>query len=209
MNEPSTETGPSSRGVQKPGVPISNLTVVGLGNPGQKFLHTRHNAGAMAVDRLAKKHAIAIATRRGDAKIGRGKIDGTEVTLALPMTYMNVSGGAVAPLVRRDGSGVSKILIVYDDVDLPLGRIRLRPDGSAGGHNGMRSVIASLGSDRFPRLRIGVGRPEAAGQNTIAYVIGQFRPDEANALDAALERAVACVETLVTQGLERAMNAFN
>ena len=111
--------------------------------------------------------------------------------------------------MRRDGSGASKILIVYDDVDLPLGRIRLRPDGSAGGHNGMRSVIASLGSDRFPRLRIGVGRPEAAGQNTIAYVIGQFRPDEASALDAALQRAVACMELLVTEGLERAMNAFN
>ncbi|MDA1095836.1 MAG: aminoacyl-tRNA hydrolase [Chloroflexi bacterium] len=209
MNEPLPGTGPSSRSVQKSGFPISNLTVVGLGNPGQKYTSTRHNAGAMAVERLAKKHAIAIATRRGESKIGRGQIDGNDVTLALPLTFMNVSGEAVAPLVRRDGSGASKILIVYDDVDLPLGRIRLRPDGSAGGHNGMRSVIASLGSDRFPRLRIGVGRPEAAGQNTIAYVIGQFRPDEASALDAALQRAVACMELLVTEGLERAMNAFN
>lgn len=183
--------------------------VVGLGNPGGRYRNTRHNAGGMAIEHLARKHAIAMDTRRANALVGTGSIEGTEVTLAIPQTFMNVSGGSVGPLARRTNTPTAKVLIVYDDLDLPLGKTRLRPYGSAGGHNGMRSVITALRTDRFPRLRIGIGRPEASGRDAIGHVLGRFSPDEEAMLNEALSRTAECVEALVGEGLERAMNRFN
>jgi PTH1 family peptidyl-tRNA hydrolase len=183
--------------------------IVGLGNPGRRFDNTRHNAGGMAVDRLARKYGIELKTRRANAHVGDGMIDGSEVTLALPQTFMNTSGESVGPLVRRTNTPTRKLLIVYDDLDLPLGKTRLRPEGSSGGHNGMRSVIAAIKTDDFPRLRVGIGRPESAGRNTIEHVIGRFLPDEETRLTEALDRTVECIESMVIEGFERAMNRFN
>jgi PTH1 family peptidyl-tRNA hydrolase len=183
--------------------------VVGLGNPGGRYRNTRHNAGGMAIEHLARKHTIAMDARRANALVGTGSIEGTEVTLAIPQTFMNVSGESIGPLARRTNTPVSKVLIVYDDLDLPLGKTRLRPYGSAGGHNGMRSVITALRTDRFPRLRIGIGRPEASGRDAIGHVLGRFSSDEEAMLNEALSRTAECVEALVGEGLERAMNKFN
>jgi PTH1 family peptidyl-tRNA hydrolase len=185
------------------------LMVVGLRNPSEKYGRTRHNAGAMAVERFAQRHRIAINLDRGKALAGRGALDGAEVVLVLPKTYMNVSGEAVGPLARKTGTPPSDVVIVYDDMDLPLGTIRLRPYGSAGGHNGMKSIIAALGTDRFPRLRVGVGRPDPSAKDAISHVLGSFRPDERDKLESVLERAADCIEVLLREGIERAMNKFN
>ena len=163
----------------------------------------------MAVQRLATKHDIPLATRRGKALVGAGSVSGSKVTLAVPQTFMNLSGESVGPLARRTNTPASRVLIVYDDLDLPLGRMRLRPHGSAGGHNGMRSIIAALGTDRFPRLRIGIGRPEAVGRDAIGHVLGRFGADEAEQLTRTLDTAVECIEVMLTENLERAMNRFN
>ncbi|MBI4235891.1 MAG: aminoacyl-tRNA hydrolase [Chloroflexi bacterium] len=184
--------------------------IVGLGNPGRAYSQTRHNAGAMAVGLLARRHHIAIDRRRGKAKVGEGAIGGAGVLLALPQTFMNASGEVVGPLVRWAGVPLQRLLVLYDDLDLPLGTIRLRPSGSAGGHNGMRSIMAALGGDEgFPRLRIGIGRPEEAGQDAISYVLAPFSSDQRPALAEALERAAAALEVLLAEGLERAMGRFN
>lgn len=141
--------------------------------------------------------------------MGEGTIGGARVLLALTQTYMNDSGEAVRPLVRRTGTPPSGLLVVYDDLDLPLGAIRLRPFGSAGGHKGMQSIIEALGTDGFPRLRIGIGRPEAAGQDAVSYVLAPFPPDQLPALQEALDRAAQAMEALVAEGVERAMSRFN
>lgn len=186
-----------------------DVLVVGLGNPGREYAKSRHNAGAMAVEILARQHRIALE-KRGKTRVGEGSIAGKQVLVALPQTFMNSSGEAVGPLVGRTGVSISNLLVVYDDMDLPLGVIRLRPYGSSGGHNGMKSIIAHLGhNDRFPRLRIGIGRPEQAGRDTISYVLDTFAPEERSELDDALGRAVQAIETICAEGLERAMNRFN
>ncbi len=192
-----------------PGDRAREYLIIGLANPGRRFDNTRHNAGGMAVQRFAQKHGIPLATRRANAITGTGSVSASQVTLAVPQTFMNASGESVGPLVRRTNTPISRVLIVYDDLDLPLGTTRLRPDGSAGGHNGMRSIIGALGTDRFPRLRIGIGRPEQAGRDAIGHVLGRFGADEASKVTEALDRAVGCIEVMVTEGLERAMNRFN
>lgn len=163
----------------------------------------------MAVQLLAKRHNIEFQQRSNGTVVGRGELSGRDVRLILPGTYMNVSGDAVAPMVRRFGKRLDSVLIVIDEMDLPLGTIRLRPYGSAGGHNGMRSIINALGTQDFPRLRIGVGRPVDAGSDTIKHVLSRFRPDEKKPLDAALDRAADCMELLIRDGIDEAMNKFN
>ena len=186
-----------------------SLLIVGLRNPGKGYSESRHNAGAMALSLLAKRHGISITQEQKRAITARGTINGADVRFILPQTYMNASGEAVRPLVRRTGTRLENLLIVYDDMDLPVGRIRIRPYGSAGGHNGMKSIIAALGSDQFPRLRIGIGRPDQKGRGAIDFVLGRFRSDERGLLDEALNRAADCMETFAGEGIERAMNVFN
>ena len=185
------------------------LLVFGLRNPTARYANTRHNAGAMAVQLLAKRHNIEFQQRSNGTVVGRGELSGRDVRLILPGTYMNVSGDAVAPMVRRFGKRLDSVLIVIDEMDLPLGTIRLRPYGSAGGHNGMRSIINALGTQDFPRLRIGVGRPADAGSDPIRHVLSRFRPDEKKPLDSALDRAADCMELLIRDGIDEAMNEFN
>ena len=189
--------------------PARPLLIFGLRNPTARYANTRHNAGAMAVQRLARRHDIEFQQRPNGSVVGRGALSGRDIRLILPGVFMNASGDAVAPVVRRFGRRLDSILIVIDEMDLPLGMIRLRPYGSAGGHNGMRSIISALGTQDFPRLRIGVGRPDDSDTNAIGHVLSRFRPDEQKRLDAVMERAADCMETIAQNGVEQAMNEFN
>ena len=180
--------------------------IVGLGNPGREYARTRHNVGFEVVDALAKRHRTRIIRRMGRALIARARIAGQDVTLAKPQTFMNLSGEAVGYMARREKIEPSEILVIYDDMDLPLGRIRLRPDGSSGGHKGMRSIIERLGTKEFPRLRIGIG---SADRDAVEHVLSRFRRGEREAARGAIQTAADAVEMILTDGLEAAMNLYN
>ncbi len=181
--------------------------VVGLGNPGPEYANTRHNMGFMVVDRLSRRHRIPMKSSQHGARVGAGEIKGEPVALAKPLTFMNVSGRAVAPLLQKYSLQPANLVVVYDDVDLPLGKIRLRARGSAGGHNGIKSIIASLGTMEFPRVRIGIGRSGKA--DMIDHVLSGFKPHEREEIDLALERAADAVEDILVRGIEPAMNTYN
>ena len=182
--------------------------IVGLGNPGRRYRLTRHNVGWEVIARLARRSGIAIDEEDGFCDVGRGSIGGHRVLLARPQTYVNVSGEAVRDLRRHHRLRPKDILVVLDDLDLPLGRLRLRPRGSAGGHNGLKSIIEALGTTDFPRLRVGIGRPPA-GVAPADHVLTRFAPEEQPLIEAALDRAAEAAEAVVAEGIERAMNRFN
>ena len=182
--------------------------IVGLGNPGLEYSATRHNVGFLLLERLAAKHRLRFTGKRAKSLVARGTLNGHDVALAKPQTYMNLSGEAVRELVRIYGLPPKALLVVYDDVDLPLGTIRLREGGGPGTHNGMRSIVDALGATDFPRLRIGVGMP-TNGQDLADYVLGLPTPEERTVLDEALGRSVEAVETFVRRGVGAAMNAYN
>jgi PTH1 family peptidyl-tRNA hydrolase len=181
--------------------------VVGLGNPGPEYSGTRHNVGFMVVDRLASRHRIAVKSNQSGARVGQGVIAEEPVALVKPLTFMNLSGRAVAPQLSKHSLQPNDLLVVYDDADLPLGKIRLRARGSAGGHGGLKSIIASLGSSEFPRVRIGIGR--SSGGDLVDHVLGGFRGTERELIDQALDRAADAVEYALAHGVEAAMNRFN
>jgi len=181
--------------------------IVGLGNPGPRYADTRHNVGFMLLDRLARRHGIEVTRRQCTALTGLGTISGERVCLAKPQTFMNLSGEAVACLCRFFKIVPSDLLIVYDDRDLPLGRIRIRQRGSAGGHRGVESIIDRLGTSDFPRLRIGIGRPQQ--MEAVQHVLTSFSTDEWPAIEGALDRAADAVEVALAEGLETAMNRYN
>lgn len=174
--------------------------IVGLGNPGPEYAGTRHNIGFDLVERLANAHRIQVRTAKHRALTGVGMVAGVPVALAKPLTFMNLSGQSVAPLARSYGIPPEHILVVADDMDLALGRLRLRGSGGSGGHNGHKSLIASLGTQDYPRLRIGIGKDEAV----LDHVLSKFHPDERPVVDEALKKAIGVVERLLTDGLERA-----
>ena len=181
--------------------------VVGLGNPGTRYRLTRHNLGFMVVDALAQRWRISVGGRRHDAELGTGEIETSRVVLAKPQTFMNASGESVAKLRRLYRLDPADILAVYDDLDLPLGKVRLRGDGGAGGHNGMASLITILGKG-FPRLRIGIGRPPG-GADPVGFVLEPFAPSELSTLQKVIERAADGVESWVRNGLASTMNVLN
>lgn len=182
--------------------------IIGLGNPGREYAANRHNVGFQCLDRLASRHRLHFSRVQSNALITTGRIGERGVVLAKPQGFMNVSGRPVASLVRFYQVALSDLLVVYDDIDLPFGALRLRTEGGAGGHNGMRSIIEQLGTQDFPRLRLGIGRPpgrrEAAG-----YVLENFTRAEAAAMEEAHARAVDAVETWLRDGIAAAMNQFN
>ena len=182
--------------------------IVGLGNPGPKYDRTRHNVGFLAVDELARRHGIAWRGRQARAEVAKGTINGIPVVLAKPQTFMNLSGESVSGLLNWHKIPVSRLIIVYDDMDLPLGTIRVRARGSAGGHNGMKSILQHLRSEEFARLRLGVERPPGAGEN-IDWVLGHFTKDEQRELQPALNNAADAVVFWLANGIDKAMNAFN
>jgi PTH1 family peptidyl-tRNA hydrolase len=180
--------------------------IVGLGNPGPEYERTRHNVGWQAVDAFAKKFRIDIAHHEKNALTGTGRVAGGSVLVAKPLTYMNLSGDAVRLLVNAYAETPAEMIVVYDDIDLPLGRLRIRQNGSAGTHNGMRSIIAELGTENFPRLRIGVGAPQGRLRD---YVLDEFAPDEKPIIDDAIKRTIDALVLFVHGDLRRAMNEFN
>jgi PTH1 family peptidyl-tRNA hydrolase len=181
--------------------------IVGLGNPGARYRLTRHNLGFMVVDALAERWRISMGGRRHDAELGTGTIDTTRVVLAKPQTFMNASGESVAKLRRLYRLQPAEILAVYDDLDLPLGRVRLRGEGGAGGHNGVTSLISILGKG-FPRLRIGIGRPPG-GSDPVGFVLEPFGEQEIATIRDAIAHAADGVESWVSNGLEPTMNVLN
>ncbi len=182
--------------------------VAGLGNPGGQYRGTRHNVGFEVVDLLAKRHGLAFEAAPADAVQAKWRTNGEVVLVAKALTFMNLSGPAIAELVRYYRVSLADLLIVSDDVNLPLGRLRLRPGGSEGGHNGLRSVADALGTVDYPRLRIGVGRGDA--QRDLAdHVLARFEADEQSGIEGAIARAADAVEAWIQQGFETAMNAYN
>jgi PTH1 family peptidyl-tRNA hydrolase len=181
--------------------------IVGLGNPGRKYRGNRHNIGFMAVDELAAAHKIEGSTVQNKAIVGNGRIHNKNVIIAKPQTYMNSSGDSVGPLARYYKVPPENVLVVYDELDLPFGTIRLRENGGAGGHNGMKSIINHLGQG-FPRVRLGIGRPP--GQMPVpAYVLQDFHKDDLPLLNDVLSEAVRAIETYLQDGIQLAMSRHN
>lgn len=182
--------------------------IVGLGNPGAEYEHTPHNVGFSLIDRLAHKHGIRVNRPEGNALVGVGKIAGAEAVLAKPLSYMNLSGGPVKTLLGKYEMTGADLLVAYDELDLPWGGMRMRPKGSAAGHKGVASIISSLGSDEFARLRLGIhpGRPIGSGAK---YVLRLFSKTELEELDQILERAAEVVELYMAEGVDKAMAVAN
>ena len=182
--------------------------IVGLGNPGAKYEGTRHNVGFATIDLIGRRHGVAFdAAPRGIEALG-GRWRAGDAVLAKPLTFMNNSGAAVIGLLQFYKIDVSDLLVVVDEVQLETGRIRIRPSGSAGGHNGLKSVIASLGTMAFPRLRIGVGRGDAR-RDLADHVLARFDADERAIIDEAVVRAADAAEAFMAEGVVAAMNLFN
>lgn len=181
--------------------------LVGLGNPGPEHAHNRHNVGFLCLDRLAERYGIGGWRRKHHALVAEGEVAGHPVVLAKPQTFMNLSGRAVRPLVRHYGVPLADLLVVHDDLDLELGVLRLRRQGSSAGHKGVQHIIDTLGSREFPRLRIGIGRP--ARGDPVDYVLSDFTLDESIVMDRALDRAVEAIVAWLKLGIEAAMNAYN
>jgi len=182
--------------------------IVGLGNPGRKYERTRHNAGFLAVDEIAVSLRAEVSQEKFHAQIGRVRIDSEESLLAKPQTYMNDSGRAVAAILRNTYATAADLVVIHDELDLPLGAVRVKSGGGHGGHNGLRSIIEHLGSSDFIRVRIGVGRPEA-GKDAADYVLSTFAAEERQVAEEAVRQAAKAAMAVVTQGLTKAMNLFN
>ena len=188
--------------------------IVGLGNPGMEYLLTPHNAGFMAVDRIAGICAVGVTNRRGQAETGRTRLMGYDVLLAKPETFMNRSGLSVAALLRELNLGIEDLIVLYDELAIPTGQIRIRERGSAGGHNGVKSISGVLGTEEWTRVRIGVGKPPTETGREIkaggtSYLLAPLRKGELAALDEGLDLAVRAVEAVLTKGVHAAMNEFN
>ncbi len=188
---------------------MSNIRVIaGLGNPGQKYARTRHNAGFMVIDALSELHGIPL-NRGGKNNVwGEGELGGRHVMLLKPQLYMNKSGQAMKALLGKKGTLPSEILVIYDDVNIDMGRIRLREKGSSGGHNGVSSIIEVFGSNEFPRLRLGVGRSEGNG-NMVGHVLGHFSKSEWGVWVDVVKAACDAVLVSTTSSVSDAMNKFN
>lgn len=181
--------------------------IAGLGNPGRQYAGNRHNVGFMCLDVLANSLGLRFGQRRARALLATGRLGEAGLLLAKPQTYMNLSGPSVAELVRFYRIPLASLLVVHDDLDLPLGRVRLRERGSSGGQKGLQSVIASLHTDQFPRLRLGIGRP--IQEPPEVYVLRDFAPDEKPIIAAAIDKAAEAIQVFVTEGIAVAMNRFN
>lgn len=182
--------------------------LVGLGNPGRVYARNRHNVGFMVIDALARQLNLGTPRLQMKALVSSGSLDGHKVILAKPQTYMNLSGEAVGSLVRYYKIPFAHLLVIHDDLDLPFGVIRLRPGGGAGGHKGLLSIMDRLGTQNFPRLRFGIGRPPGK-MDPADYVLQDFGVNEQPILELLIDRAVQAIHVFVTEGLDAAMNRFN
>jgi len=182
--------------------------IAGLGNPGAEYQQTPHNLGFMAVDLLARECGVELAHREAQALTAVARLEGVEVLLAKPQTYMNLSGMAVARLLEKYGLEVSDLIVLVDDAALPLGSLRIRPRGSAGGHNGLKSIIGALDSSEFVRVRMGVGPDEPIG-DMVSYVLGRFHRSDLETVSEMLSQACEAVHVILREGSQKAMNRFN
>jgi PTH1 family peptidyl-tRNA hydrolase len=182
--------------------------VVGLGNPTREYEGTRHNVGFSVIQRISDEYNIPVETKKHKALIGKGIIEGEKVILAKPQTYMNLSGESVRELLDYYKCDNSDLIVVYDDISLDVGRIRLRAKGSAGGHNGIKNIIAQLGTDVFDRIKVGVGE-KPKQMDLVDYVLGRFSKDELEIIREGTDRAAKAVAQIISQGIEKAMNEFN
>ena len=182
--------------------------VVGLGNPGPEYANTLHNMGFLAIDRLAERNGIRVSRPEAKALVGSGRISGCEAVLAKPQTFMNLSGTSVKPLAEKYGVQPGRVVLLYDELDLPWTGVRIRPKGSAAGHNGVSSVIRSLGTSDFPRIRLGI-HPGHPVRNGAEFVLSPLRKVQVDDLDELLDHAAAAVESMVAEGVEKAMTKFN
>jgi PTH1 family peptidyl-tRNA hydrolase len=190
--------------------------IVGLGNPGYLYSRNRHNIGFMCVQHLARMEGIRFDKKQGHARTGIGNIGRNRVVLARPQTYMNASGESVNSLMRKLNTIPTDLIVIHDDLDLPVGKIRLRLGGGSGGHKGIDSIIARLGTRDFYRVRVGVGRPDIAGDSdtdkeeaVISYVLADFTPEEKKIIDETIPGVSQAVVCLLTEGLNAAMNKYN
>lgn len=182
--------------------------IVGLGNPEKKYDGTRHNIGFAVLDRIADKYNISMDIKKHKGLCGKGSIEGEKVVLVKPMTYMNLSGECVRAVADFYKAGPQDILVIFDDISLEPGKIRIRAKGSAGGHNGIKSIIAHLGSEQFARIKCGIGE-KPKGYDLADYVLGHFSKDELEIIDSGIQRAQEACACILTQGIDAAMNKFN
>lgn len=182
--------------------------IVGLGNPGRRFARNRHNVGFQCLDRLAHVHQLTFDKRQGRGRLALGRIEGRSVVLLKPQTFMNESGRSVAPVARFYKVPPERLLVIYDDLDLPSGSVRLRAEGGSGGHKGMRSIIAELGGQGFPRVRVGIGRPPGR-MDPADYVLQDFDEQERRVMAEVYDWVVRAAECWLTDGIEIAMTKFN
>lgn len=183
--------------------------VVGLGNPGAKYESTRHNMGFLVADKLAQNEKLKFNKLRFKAWTATWEVGGEKVLLMKPQTYMNLSGEAVGQAARFYKIPADHVLVISDDIALPAGKLRIRAGGSAGGHNGLKNIIQHLGTDRFPRIKVGVGSPQQAEYDIADWVTGKPMGEDQKVIIEALDKAVAAIPVLIEQGVDRAMNRFN
>ena len=186
------------------------MLIVGLGNPGEQYEWTRHNLGFMLVDLLARQAGAQVKRSECRALVGRAELEGRAVELVKPQTYMNLSGESVACLLRKRAGlrAAGDLLVVSDDIALPLGSVRLRPSGSSGGQKGLKNIIAALGTDQFPRLRVGI-KPEHPVGDTAAFVLERFPRGQRAEVEKILERAAEALRSVIRDGIEKAMSLYN
>jgi PTH1 family peptidyl-tRNA hydrolase len=184
------------------------VLVAGLGNPGEEYASTPHNIGFLTVDRLAERHGIRVTRKDSRALAGVGEIGGRAVMLAKPQTFMNLSGTSLLPLMQKHEIGIGELVVVYDELDLPWLGLKIKPKGSAAGHNGMKSIIASLGTNEFSRVRLGVhpGHPLKGGSD---YLLAPFSRSQKKELDGFIDFAADAVESIIAEGVEKSMTRFN
>jgi PTH1 family peptidyl-tRNA hydrolase len=184
------------------------LLFVGLGNPGPRYAETPHNAGFVVIDRFMAKHRLGPTAPKFQGEFARGKALGQDVALLKPQTYMNLSGESVSAALRYLPVEPREVVVVFDEMDIPSGKLRLRKFGGHGGHNGLRSIIDAIGSSDFPRIRVGVGRPRA-GREPTGHLLGKPKESERAQLSATIDLAVQALEVVIAEGFEAAMNRFN
>ena len=188
---------------------LTEQTIIfGIGNPGSKYLKTRHNAGLWCIDKLATAHSIVIAKNTRLSILGEGLIRESPVVLVKPKTFVNDSGRAITSLLSRYRTNASHFIVIHDEMALPTGKLRIRPDGSHAGHNGVKSIIGALGSQEFTRIKIGVGRPQGQASD-IDHVLGVPSQEEYASISGSVRAATEAIETILTEGIETAMNKFN
>jgi len=193
---------------RKPTPPVNvEWIIAGLGNPGPEYAKTRHNVGFDLVDALADKHKIKIDRAKHKSRYGVGTIGGVGVVLVKPMTFMNMSGQALAPLLREFGLKPDRLLVVADELDLPVGKVRMKPKGGTAGHNGHKSIKHSLGTEEYPRIRIGINSENR--NDTIDFVLAKFHPEERVDINQVIEQSIRGVEVMLADGVERAVNVIN